>query len=424
MNQQGQNTNQNASKTNAQTNSIQRELEKQLRAFGEVATDSVLNGIDGKGEEIGSAAKGVGLAFADFVQDEIKRAAQNAINTPAQPYAYTAAPRSAASYHSTRRVPKNKMMAARAQSRFGVGCVQCFFGGLFTFAFGLSGVITFAVGVVQATASEVLAMQITGGSLLVIALLFVWMLVCGTQNISLSKRMGRYATMMGEGEKVSYDTLSSAAGCAQAQTRKDFKKIVKNNWAQVWLDDSMKMVYLTNEAYRADCLTMPQTTVASAANAQNEQTQKQAAEQAAKAANFPLESVESFIAVLGKQQALMDDETAAKELALMQETSQDIYDWVLAHPETAPRVRRFSSYYMPTTLKLLHSYNEVKDQQGDNAQSIRRDIAGILHTLNTAFNNLHDTLLSDVALDISSEIAALQGMLAQDGLSQNSDFPV
>ena len=48
-----------------------------------------------------------------------------------------------------------------------------------------------------------------------------------------------------------------------------------------------------------------------------------------------------------------------------------------------------------------------------------RDIGGILHTLNTAFENLHDMLLSDVAMDVSSEIAALQGMLAQDGLTQN-----
>ena len=48
---------------------------------------------------------------------------------------------------------------------------------------------------------------------------------------------------------------------------------------------------------------------------------------------------------------------------------------------------------------------------------IRRDIAGILHTLNQAFDNLYDNLLSDVAMDVSSEIAALQGMLANDGLT-------
>ena len=52
-----------------------------------------------------------------------------------------------------------------------------------------------------------------------------------------------------------------------------------------------------------------------------------------------------------------------------------------------------------------------------NAETIRRDIAGILHTLNQAYENLYNNLLSDVAMDISSEIAALQGMLANDGLT-------
>ncbi|MFR9068012.1 MAG: hypothetical protein ACLVJH_15180 [Faecalibacterium prausnitzii] len=51
----------------------------------------------------------------------------------------------------------------------------------------------------------------------------------------------------------------------------------------------------------------------------------------------------------------------------------------------------------------------MQSQQGENAEAIRRDIAGILHTLNQAYDNLYDKLLSDVALDVSSEIAALAG---------------
>ena len=73
--------------------------------------------------------------------------------------------------------------------------------------------------------------------------------------------------------------------------------------------------------------------------------------------------------------------------------------------------------FRSTTLKLLHTYNDVQGQQGENAETIRRDIAGILHTLNQAYSNLYDNLLSDVAMDVSSEIAALQGMLANDGLT-------
>ena len=59
----------------------------------------------------------------------------------------------------------------------------------------------------------------------------------------------------------------------------------------------------------------------------------------------------------------------------------------------------------------------LSKELGVSAMTIRRDIAGILHTLNQGYENLYTNLLSDVAMDSSSEIAALQGMLANDGLT-------
>ena len=128
-----------------------------------------------------------------------------------------------------------------------------------------------------------------------------------------------------------------------------------------------------------------------------------------------------FVAVLQQEKQLMQDAQGREELDHMQTTTTAICDWLEAHPESLPKARRFAEYYIPTTLKLLHTYNDVQGQQGENAETIRRDIAGILHTLNQAYDTLYDTLLSDVAMDVSSEIAALQGMLASDGLT-GGDF--
>ena len=47
----------------------------------------------------------------------------------------------------------------------------------------------------------------------------------------------------------------------------------------------------------------------------------------------------------------------------------------------------------------------MKDQQGEAAGSIRQEIGGILTTLNTAFDNLRNDLLTDTALDISARSA-------------------
>ena len=120
----------------------------------------------------------------------------------------------------------------------------------------------------------------------------------------------------------------------------------------------------------------------------------------------------------------MHDSQGREELETMQKTTTAICEWLEAHPESLPKARRFAEYYIPTTLKLLHTYNDVQGQQGANAESIRRDIAGILHTLNQAYEKLYDTLLQDVSMDVSTEIDTLEAMLRQDGLTHDfeADF--
>ena len=113
----------------------------------------------------------------------------------------------------------------------------------------------------------------------------------------------------------------------------------------------------------------------------------------------------------------IQDVTISAQIERLSQVSDKIFQQVQKNPSQLPQIRKFMSYYLPTTLKLLHTYNDVQGQQGENAETIRRDIAGILHTLNQAYSNLYDNLLSDVAMDVSSEIAALQGMLANDGLT-------
>ena len=170
------------------------------------------------------------------------------------------------------------------------------------------------------------------------------------------------------------------------------------------LDEKNDKLYLTAEDYRA---------------AQENQPQPEPEKAPEQAGEVPLnlETTRRFAQVLEKEQELMEDERAVEELQHMQKTTESICAWLEAHPESLPKARRFAEYYIPTTLKLLHTYNDVQGQQGENAETIRRDIAGILHTLNQAYDTLYDTLLSDVAMDVSSEIAALQGMLANDGLT-------
>ena len=241
---------------------------------------------------------------------------------------------------------------------------------------------------------------------------FGWMTACGSAWVKAGKQLGQFADLADTTDYHKGLSVRMLADLVHQNRKKMLKKLqkyIRKGWLNGWLDEKTETLYLTAEDYRA----------AQEARAAVQAEPEPKAEPQAEPQETPLnlETTRRFAKVLAQEQQLMQDAQGVEELAHMQKTTEAICDWLEAHPESLPKARRFAEYYIPTTLKLLHTYNDVQSQQGENAEAIRRDIAGILHTLNQAYDNLYDKLLSDVALDVSSEIAALQGMLANDGLA-------
>ena len=256
------------------------------------------------------------------------------------------------------------------------------------------------------------ALGIVGSVLALATAGFGWMTACGSAWVKAGKQLGQFADLADTTDYHKGLSVRMLADLVHQNRKKMLKKLqkyIRKGWLNGWLDEKTETLYLTAEDYRA----------AQEARAAVQAEPEPKAEPQAEPQETPLnlETTRRFAKVLAQEQQLMQDAQGVEELAHMQKTTEAICDWLEAHPESLPKARRFAEYYIPTTLKLLHTYNDVQGQKGDNAESIRRDIAGILHTLNQAYDNLYDNLLSDVALDVSSEIAALQGMLANDGLT-------
>ena len=113
----------------------------------------------------------------------------------------------------------------------------------------------------------------------------------------------------------------------------------------------------------------------------------------------------------------------SRKLSRLESVTEKIFDYVTRHPKKLPEIRRFMSYYLPTTLKLVNAYREFDAQpvQGENILSAKREIEETLDTINLAFENLFDGLFEDDAIDISTDISVLETMLRQEGLT-GSDF--
>ncbi len=426
---------------------VQQELEDQLRAFGDTMTDAFTHGFEGRGMDIGDRAWDVGKAAVHAANYGIGEAAK-AFRQGRRGYPYGDAKQSfregAADptgmpdwfrqiFAKPEPTPVESIRIS-AKKRHSAGCTLLAVGITFAVIFGL-GTLGCLIGlgtISPAALGDVVVSATEGGGILMTGTDYVmntaynvlgivssvlglatagfgWMTACGAARMKAGRQMGQFADYA---DSVDYHKglpVSMLADLTHQTKKKALKKLrsyIHKGWLNAWLDDETETLYLTAEDYRAA------KEKAAAAAAQPQPEKEETGD-----APLNLDTARRFAAVLEKEQQLMQDAQAREELAAMHKTTTAICDWLEAHPESQPKTRRFAEYYIPTTLKLLHTYNDVQGQQGENAETIRRDIAGILHTLNQAYENLYNNLLSDVAMDISSEIAALQGMLANDGLT-------
>lgn len=119
----------------------------------------------------------------------------------------------------------------------------------------------------------------------------------------------------------------------------------------------------------------------------------------------------------------IQQQTISLQISRLEVVCDKITNFIADNPKKAPDIRKFMNYYMPTTLKLLRYYDKLEEQgiSGDNINSAMKNIEDAMGNIVMAFEKQLDSLFADEALDISTDISVLEGVLAQEGL-MSSDF--
>lgn len=117
------------------------------------------------------------------------------------------------------------------------------------------------------------------------------------------------------------------------------------------------------------------------------------------------------------------DRAMNAKVARLEQISARIFALAKQDPSKEPQLRRFMDYYLPTALKLLNAYAQfaAQDIEGQNITEAKQSIERSMDLLVTAFEKQLDKLYQSDALDVSADIAALEGMMSMDGLT-GSDF--
>ena len=115
----------------------------------------------------------------------------------------------------------------------------------------------------------------------------------------------------------------------------------------------------------------------------------------------------------------IEDAGISADIVRLEQISEAILRAVRQEPKKLSQIRRFMDYYLPTTLKLLNSYDRMSAAgvSGDNIDSTLSRVEGIMRTIVAAFEKQLDSLYGSDALDISTDITVLETMLAREGLA-------
>lgn len=123
--------------------------------------------------------------------------------------------------------------------------------------------------------------------------------------------------------------------------------------------------------------------------------------------------------------SIEDPEVKKKINELMRVTDKIVQD-AIADPTDIPQIKKFLNYYLPTTIKLLNTYDRMSAQgiAGENLDKSMKNINEMLDTSIEAFKRHLDSLFDNQALDIETDIDVMNKMLAREGLTGQKDFVI
>lgn len=169
------------------------------------------------------------------------------------------------------------------------------------------------------------------------------------------------------------------------------------------------------------------------ATAEQREKEKQETEKAAAAGTSYSPEVSAILAEgnralseMGRlYMSIKDPEVRGKINEIMRITDKIAQD-AISDPSDIPQIKKFMSYYLPTTIKLLNAYDRMSAQgiEGENLDKSMKSINDMLDTAIEAYKKRLDSLFANQALDIETDIQVMNTMLAREGLSGGKDFEV
>ena len=211
----------------------------------------------------------------------------------------------------------------------------------------------------------------------------------------------RYLAFLGENDAMKLSEFAIALARSPQKVQDDLQSMIDDGYfgSSAYIDEALSMLILdsaTTEKFRT---------------AQTKPVRQD-------------EEMSEYERILRELRSVNDriaDASISYKIERIESTCAKIFRTVEENPEKQPQIRRFMSYYLPTTLKLLRSYATLERQgvHGENIATSKESIDNVLSKLVAGYDEQLDKLFRADAMDIGADIEVLHNMMAQDGLTES-----
>ncbi|QOX63738.1 hypothetical protein FRZ06_10465 [Anoxybacterium hadale] len=260
--------------------------------------------------------------------------------------------------------------------------------------------------------------EISSAALCVPLIGFLGLIFGGISRKKRFKRLRLYQNVLNGRTYCTIRELSAASGLKPEFLVKDIRKMIRGGlFSEGYMDQQETCLMTDYKTYEQYLKTMKY------AEQQREEEKREnerwANHQGGSELRQTIEEGKDYIRTIKAANDALPEVEISDKLDQLELVTTKIFDYVEQHPEKLPEIRKFMCYYMPITLKLVNAYQKF-DRHGANASEIeatKLEIKGTIDTINKAYENLLRKLMKADILDVSSDISALETILAQEGLT-------
>lgn len=225
-------------------------------------------------------------------------------------------------------------------------------------------------------------------------------------------RFRKYISYFSNREFDDIDRISKTLNIDKNKVVKDLKTMIKNNYFnQGHLVENDSLFIVNNQCY--------QYYYEAYKNRQKVEKEKLEIEKNDELKIFINETNEKNDELEYLSKTIVDRDVV-NEIDKILNSSKQIVEVVKKYPEQLGLLNRYSTYYLPTTVKLVKTFSEMENNSERivSSNTTKEQISSTLVTISEAFDRLLDQLLSVKKMDINADISVLNTMLSQDGLKK------